>query len=129
MSMRIASLAAAAVLAGCAQGPTPRQEADRRALAEARPVGAPADCIELGRIDRTRVRDGRTIDFRMRGGEVYRNRLPAECPSLAFEESFSYRTLTGRLCSVDLIAVNRSGGIAGPACALGAFQRIETEVR
>jgi hypothetical protein len=124
------SLAALAVLAGCAQGPTPRQESDRRSLAEARPVGEPVDCIELSRIDSTRVRDDRTIDFRLRGGGVYRNRLPAECPGLAFEESFSYRISTGRLCSVDLIVVNRSGGgLAGPSCALGAFQRIETGAR
>ena len=123
-------LAVLAIFAGCAQGPTPRQEADRRALAGARPAGEPVDCLALSRIDSTRVRDDRTIDFRLRGGEVYRNRLPAECPGLAFEESFTYRASTGRLCSVDLIVVNRSGGgLAGPGCALGAFQRIETEVR
>jgi len=123
------SLAILGLLAGCAQGSTQRQEADRRALAEARLVGDPVDCIELSRIDYTRVRDDRTIDFYLRGRAVYRNRLPAECPSLAFEESFTYRTSTGRLCSVDLIAVNRSGGIGGPTCALGSFQPIETPVR
>ena len=123
------SLAVLAVLAGCAEGPTKRQETDRRALAEARPVGHPVDCVELTRIDHMRVRDDATIDFYMRGGRVYRNRLPAECPGLAFDDSFGYRTSTGRLCSVDLIAVNRGGGIAGPTCALGAFQPIETPVR
>jgi hypothetical protein len=128
--MRIwaASLAALGLLAGCVQGPTRRQETDRRALAEARPAGAPVDCIELSRIDHTQVRDDSTIDFYMRGREVYRNRLPAECPGLAFDDSFAYRTSTGRLCSVDLIAVNRSGGSTGPTCPLGSFQPIETRV-
>jgi hypothetical protein len=127
MRLKLLSLA---LLAGCAQGSTGRQEADRRALAEARPVGAPLDCIALSRIDRTRILDSRTIDFHMRGREVYRNRLPNECPGLAFEDSFTYRTSLGRLCSVDLIAVNRSGGgPAGPTCALGPFQRIETDIR
>ncbi|HEX8064502.1 MAG TPA: DUF6491 family protein [Allosphingosinicella sp.] len=120
---------AASLLAGCAQGTTQRQEADRRALAEARPVGEPVDCVELSRIDHTRVRDNRTIDFHMRGREVYRNRLPNKCPGLAFEDSFTYRTSLSRLCSVDLIMVNNRGGIAGPACALGPFQRIGTEAR
>lgn len=129
MRTSLAALAALAILAGCAEGPTRRQETDRRALAEARPAGEPVDCIGLSRIDYTRVRDDRTIDFYMRGREVYRNRLPAECPGLAFDESFTYRTSTGRLCSVDLIAVNRSGGSAGPTCALGPFQRIETRIR
>ena len=122
-------LAAAGLLAGCAQGPMARQEADRRALAEAREVGEPVDCIELSRIEHTRVRDDRTVDFFMRGDRVYRNRLRHECSGLAFEESFAYRTSTGRLCSVDLITVNRGGGGLGPTCALGSFQRIETQAR
>jgi hypothetical protein len=124
------SLAAACALAGCAQGQTQRQEADHRALAEARPVGEPVDCVDIARIDYTRVRDERTIDFYMRGREVYRNRLPDECSGLAFEDSFTYRTSLSRLCSVDTITVNRAGGgIGGPTCALGPFQRIETEIR
>jgi hypothetical protein len=132
MTIKALSLAALALLAGCAQGSTERQEADRRSIAEARPVGEPVDCIQLTRIDHTLVRDNRTVDFHMRGREVYRNRLRHECPGLAFEDGFTYRTSTGRLCSVDLIAVNRSGGgggPAGPACALGSFQRIEPSMR
>ena len=129
MKILLPGLAAAFVLAGCAQESTQRREADRRALAEARPVGEPVDCIELSRIDYTRVRDNRTVDFYMRGRQVYRNRLRHECSGLAFEDSFAYRTSTGRLCSVDLITVNRSGGGAGPTCALGTFQPIETPVR
>ena len=122
-------LAAVCLLAGCAQGPTPRQEADRRALAEAREVGAPVDCIDLARIDHTRVRDDRTVDFFMRGREVYRNRLRQDCPGLGFEDSFTYRTSLARLCSVDLITVNQGAAARGPTCALGPFQRIETPVR
>lgn len=130
MTKKRPSLAALVLVAGCAQGMTQRQEADRRALAEARPVGELVDCIELSRIDHTRVRDNRTVDFYMRGRGVYRNSLPSECPGLAFEESFTYRTSLSRLCSVDVIAVNRNGGgIPGPTCALGPFQRIETPVR
>jgi uncharacterized protein DUF6491 len=128
MKPLLPALAAAFVLGGCAQGSTERQEADRRALAEARPVGEPVDCVDLSRIGHTRVRDNRTVDFHMRGREVYRNRLRHECSGLAFEDSFAYRTSLGRLCSVDLITVTRSGG-AGPTCALGSFQRIETQGR
>ncbi len=129
MKMLLPSLAAVFILAGCAQGPTQRQETDRRALAEARPVGDPVDCVDIARIDYTRVRDNQTVDFYMRGRAVYRNRLRGECSGLAFEDSFSYRTSLSRLCSVDLITVNRSGGSAGPTCALGTFQRIETSLR
>ncbi|MGZ8286728.1 MAG: DUF6491 family protein [Allosphingosinicella sp.] len=127
--MKALSLAALGILAGCAQASTPRQDADRRALAGAGPVGEPVDCIDIARIDHTRVRDNRTVDFHMRGRVVYRNRLRHECPGLGFEESFSYRTSLSRLCSVDLITVNRRGGGPGPTCALGAFRRIETQSR
>jgi uncharacterized protein DUF6491 len=122
-------LGAAAALGACAPGPTQRQEADRRALAEARVVGEPVDCIDIVRIDHSRVRDDRTVDFYMRGREVYRNRLPDECPGLAFEDGFAYRTSLPRLCWVDTITVRSGSGIGGPACALGKFQRIETSVR
>ncbi len=120
---------AGAMLAACAQGPTQRQEADRRALSEARPVGAPVDCISLASISHSRVRDDRTIDFYMRGGEVYRNTLPHQCPTLHLEDGFSYKTSLSRLCSVDVITVTSGSGVGGPSCALGPFQRIETSVR
>jgi hypothetical protein len=129
MRMRLPGLAALGILTACAQGTTQRQEADRRALAEARPVGEPVDCIDLARIDHTRVRDNRTIDFYMRGREVYRNRLRNECPGLAWGDGFTYKTSLGRLCSVDLVAANRSPSLPGPTCALGPFQRIETPPR
>jgi hypothetical protein len=122
-----ALLAPAILLAGCAR--TEADVMDERALAEARPVGAPVSCVEISRIRHTRVRDDETIDFYMRGGEVYRNRLPSSCPGLNFEDSFSYRTSLGQLCSVDLITVNRPSGPSGPSCGLGRFQRIETSAR
>ena len=130
MKRMIFAAAALAALGGCVEGATQRDEANRRALAEAREVGEPADCITIASIDYSRVRDDRTIDFYMRGGEVYRNRLRHECPGLAFDDSFSYATSLSRLCSVDTITVNsNSGGAAGRTCGLGAFQRIETNVR
>ncbi len=119
------------ILATAACGPTRGDLADRAALADARPVGEPVDCINLQQIDYTRVRDDRTIDFYMRGREVYRNVLPQSCPRLGFEEAFSYKTSLTRLCAVDIITVlDRGGaGIPGPSCGLGRFQPIETSAR
>jgi len=118
---------ASAVLAGCAPMNDPR--ANQRALAEARPIGAPVDCVTVTNIRYTRVRDDSTIDFYLRGGSVYRNRLPAACPGLGFDDRFSYRVNTSRLCSVDTIDVLIPGGIRGPSCGLGAFQPIQTAAR
>ena len=125
--MRSISAAATILLAACAMqgGPTPQQQADQRALANARPVGVPQDCIILNRIRDTQVRDNRTIDFRLVDGRVMRSRLAQECPGLAFDERFTYRTSLDRLCDVDTITVLYSDGTRGATCGLGPFQQVE----
>ncbi len=119
-----ASALVAVAAAACA-GPSARDVADQRALAEARPVGEPQSCVQLVGIRNTRVLDNRMIDFIMRNGDVYRNRLPDECPGLGFDESFSYRTSQSQLCSVDIITVRNRSGLPGASCGLGQFQRVE----
>ena len=124
---RILAAAALVLATGCAgaDGTTRHQQADRRALEHARPVGDPVDCVIRRNIGHTVVLDDRTIDFHMAGGRVLRNRLPDACPGLAFDDSFFYRTSLDRLCSVDTITVRRSGGAPGPTCPLGRFQPVE----
>ncbi|CAN5215772.1 hypothetical protein BH10PSE12_BH10PSE12_26920 [soil metagenome] len=90
-------------------------------------VGEPVNCIMPSRVRSTRVLDERTIDFEMDGGDVYRNILPYSCPSLGFEERFSYKLSTSQLCSVDIITVLQIGGPGlrpGPSCGLGKFQKM-----
>ncbi len=89
------------------------------------PAGEAKSCIPLMGIDHTRVRDDRTIDFYMRGRQVYRNVLPSPCPELGFEERFSYATSLSQLCSVDIITVlHDSPPIRGASCGLGPFQPV-----
>ncbi|MFN3944178.1 MAG: hypothetical protein ACK4K7_04540 [Allosphingosinicella sp.] len=125
-SLPAAAFLIAPALAGCAMdgGLTARQQADARALAEARPTGAPVGCVPLAQIRRTEVRDDRTIDFFLQGGRVLRSTLPGSCAGLGFERSFSYRTTLDRLCSADLIRVNHPQG-PGATCALGPFQPVD----
>ena len=104
--------------------------AERRAkeLAAYQPVGEPVNCISINRIRSTKIIDNQTIDFKMSGGKIYRNTLPNNCPSLAMEDRFSYRTSTNQLCSVDTIRVlqNFGGQLSeGPGCGLGKFQPVE----
>lgn len=92
--------------------------------------GEPVDCIETSRIRSTEVRGDNVIDFELIGGGVYRNVLPAACPALGFEERFSYKTSTSRLCSIDTVTVLDSPGLtAGPTCGLGNFQPIDPASR
>jgi uncharacterized protein DUF6491 len=127
MNRALAATVLTLALLACA--PTKRNATDQRALAEARPVGEATDCVAIARIRNTRIRDDRTVDFAMAGGQVYRNTLPHECSGLHFEDGFSYRTSLSQLCSTDLITVTRPGGIEGPTCGLGRFQPIETAQR
>jgi hypothetical protein len=96
---------------------TPAQEA------AVQPAGKPVNCLHLEQIDETRVRDDQTIDFIMHGGKVYRNRLPNSCPSLGFEERFSYSPGIQELCSADIITVLQQGPglMPGASCGLGQF--------
>jgi hypothetical protein len=91
-------------------------------------VRTPEDCVILRRIDRTEVVDDTTILFYMRGGEIYRNSLERTCPDLERVNSFSYRTSTNRLCSVDTITVfDPISNVPGFTCGLGDFRPITAE--
>ncbi len=92
----------------------------------ATPAGKPVDCVRTIDIQQTRVRDDSTIDFYMRGGKVYRNRLSGgACPGLGFEERFLYKTSVGQLCSVDTITVLQGPGLTrGATCGLGQFEPV-----
>ena len=107
--------AGAWLLAGCAATPAPPAPVVQ--------AGAPVSCIDTGRIRATEVLDGRTIEFRMRDGSVYRNTLPRLCPGLGAERAFTYELVVPRLCDVDLIRVLRTSGgpMAGASCGLGRF--------
>jgi hypothetical protein len=115
--------ALAAMTGGATAGISAKKEP-----APVRAVGEPVNCVSLRNIRSTNVVDASTIDFRMNGGKTYRNSLPYSCPSLAYEERFSYRTSTGQLCNVDIIRVlNDYGGRLqeGVGCGLGKFQPVE----
>jgi len=105
--------------------------AGREKIPDATPDGAAVSCIPLAQIRETRVRDDRTIDFLMTGRKVYRNTLPSACPSLGFEQRFSYATSLSRLCSSDIITVLYQAPYLTPgaSCGLGQFQPVTLAAR
>lgn len=114
-ALMIAALAGPAI----ARPLKPEQEA------KIQPAGKPVNCIQSSSIRETRVRDDKTIDFYMLGGQVYRNTLPQSCPELGFEERFGYTTSINQLCSVDIIhVIHSTPPMRGASCGLGAFQPI-----
>ena len=89
------------------------------------PVPETRSCLPMPQIRSSDVVDGRTIDFRLRDGSVWRNRLPRSCPGLGFDRAFSYTTSIPQLCNVDIIRVIVLGnpGLIGSTCGLGQFER------
>ena len=90
----------------------------------------PQRCIQLSRINNTEVVDEKTIAFYLRGGRIYLNQLRRECRGLSDSKPFSYRTSTGRLCSVDSITVLENYGFGltpGASCGLGMFVPIDED--
>ena len=92
----------------------------------ATPIPVTRGCLSLVQIQSSNVVDGQTIDFRLRDGSVWRNRLPRSCPGLGFDRAFSYSTSIAQLCNVDLIRVivQSNPGIMGATCGLGQFERL-----
>ena len=119
MRMLLAALALTAAAA-------PGMARDREAIPPATESGKPESCIPLHQIRETRVHGDRTIDFVMNGRRVYRNTLPYACPSLGFEEKFSYETSLSELCSTDIITVLYTSPDLqrGASCGLGQFQPV-----
>ena len=114
-------IAGLALTAGCTTNVNTREVA----LTQATDVGPPQDCIRTTDISHTRIRNDKTIDFVMRGNQVYRNVLPYSCSGLATYDSFRYSPATSQLCSVETITVITTDGSPGPTCGLGKVQRIE----
>lgn len=87
-------------------------------------------CVSLFRVDHTDVIDNQTILFYMKGGEIYRNSLPYDCPGLDYEDTFMYRVSLNQLCNVDVITVLQNAGfglLPGASCGLGKFQSVNRE--
>ena len=82
-------------------------------------------CLPVASIKGSNVVNGRTIDFTMRDGSVWRSNLPQACPQLGTERAFSYQTSIPQLCAQDVITVivPISGRMAGARCGLGKFEK------
>ena len=84
-------------------------------------------CVNTRLIRSMSVVNDRNIVFNMRGGKIYLNSLPGNCPGLAREKRFSYESHTGVLCKSDRISLINETGIGlqmGRSCRLGQFELV-----
>ncbi|MBA2919512.1 hypothetical protein GON01_10665 [Sphingomonas sp. MAH-20] len=96
----------------------------------ARVTGPAQSCVPLTAIRNSRVLSDRVIDFGNGNRTTYRVVLPQDCPSLGFEQRFTYSTSLSQLCATDIITVLQSPGVTrGASCGLAPFQPIELPPR
>ena len=89
------------------------------AIATIAPAAAAPTCLYTYQIDRTKVVDAKTVDFRMRDGTVYRNVLQRSCTSLPFY-GFEYVVRVDQICdNLQSIRVLQSHEV----CLLGKFTK------
>jgi hypothetical protein len=82
------------------------------------------DCVQVYQIRSTKVLNDSVLLFELKDGTVWRNSLKFKCPSLAFEDRFSYEISGSSLCRMDTIRVLRNVGNGldeGASCSLSAF--------
>ena len=108
--------------------------AARAAESPTAPSEAAPTCIRLNKIRSTEVIDRKHILFRLRGGDMYVNKLPNACPGLRIRGSFITQSKgSPEVCDLGLITplVKIGPGTGGNSiaglmpfgnCALGKFE-------
>lgn len=108
-----------------------------KALAQYERTGKLENCVQLIRIDQTRILDKSTILFEMVGKDAYLNTLPHKCPGLSKHRAIRYETSLSQLCNTDIVTVIDMGLATtreaiegfGPgtfgSCGLGKFELLK----
>lgn len=122
----VAGVSSVAVAALALAGSAPADTAPRKRA---------STCIDTNRIQSKHVVAPDTIEFRMTGGQVYRNKVTTVCPRLAELERFDiiqYELYQGsRVCGGDRFRVfepyaARATGLQSfPYCRFGDFVRVD----
>ena len=90
----------------------------------AQPAGAASiqnSCINPTEITRQTIVSDQEIQFHLRNGETWVNRLPRACPGLKFQQGFSWEVHGTLVCSnQESIRVKDDG----TPCMLGEFARV-----
>lgn len=108
----LATAAAIALLAACSSS-TPADGSGATALNNS--------CIRPTDISSQKIVSDQEIQFTLRNGDIWSNKLPHACSGLKFEQGFSWEVTGNMVCSnQQTIHVQN----AGTPCQLGAFTKL-----
>ncbi len=106
--------ALAGLLAACTS-------ADTTAGTTASATSIENSCINPTEITRQEVVSDREIQFELRNGETWVNRLPRTCPGLKFQQGFSWEVRGTLVCSNQQMITVKDDGTP---CMLGEFAKL-----
>ena len=87
-------------------------------------------CLQLIRIDSSKILDSQHMLFVMTDKRMYLNTFPLECSGLKPRDAYKFSTPMNRLCNQDIITKLTYGGqgfIPGVSCSLGLFEQVTQE--
>ena len=85
-------------------------------------------CIDMGRINNTRILDRQHVAFRLSARRIYVVKLVSPCRSLDYDDVLSLNSTSGRLCRLDSIhTIDRASGIPGVPCQIDSFRQVSPE--
>lgn len=103
----------ASLLAACAS-PEPAAQS----------AGIQNSCINPTEIRKQTIVSDQEIRFEMRNGEVWANTLPRACPSLKFQQGFTWEVRGTQVCSNQQTIYVKDDGTP---CQLGEFAKLPAE--
>ena len=87
-------------------------------------------CLQLIRIDSSRILDSQHMLFTMNDKRMFLNTFPLECSGLKPGDAYKFSTPLNKLCNQDVITKLTYGGqgfIPGVSCGLGMFKEVTPE--
>lgn len=135
----VISLAASAMLVGCAMSPADQARQDAaasreearldKALAGFEPTGRKSSCIPRFDVQQTKLYDSAILFERSRN-HVYRSDVGPGC-SRGQDDILVFKSVNGSsYCSGDIVQLrSRSGGFFSGTCSLGEFTELKRDAR
>lgn len=82
-------------------------------------------CIDMGRINDSKILDRQHVAFKVSGRRIYIVKLIMPCRSLDYDDVLSLHSSSGRLCRLDSIhTIDRASGIPGVPCQIDSFRQV-----
>jgi hypothetical protein len=84
-------------------------------------------CLPLTQIDSVKAESADAVLFKLKGGEVWRNKLPVQCRAWTRSGvAYKHTTTVSSICRSDIVQLfDPMSGMGYGGCGLGGFEKVE----